>query len=194
MKQPAKVAATITHSPSAAFSFGWDASIRRPRRRCSRLRGTRRVGTRREAHRAIEGNVRDTAARIDAGERVVGGSTLEELAPGMVALLCKWWGWNRREQGEPRPEEKEDRRNQADRLIGYALEDVGGLLVDQHGAPHTLGGGAPVPLTSRCYSWLGPVAQAIIKFVEERGEYSGTSSELHSKLKPVAAQLGVDMD
>ena len=30
-------------------------------------------------------------------------------------------------------EEKEERRNQADRLIGYALEDVRGLFVDQHG-------------------------------------------------------------
>jgi primase-polymerase (primpol)-like protein len=55
---------------------------------------------------------------------------------------------------ERETEEKEERRNQADRLIGYALEDVQELFVDQHGAPHALIGGEPVPLTSRSYSWL----------------------------------------
>jgi hypothetical protein len=39
-----------------------------------------------------------------------------------------------------------------------------------------------------------PVAQAIIKFMEDKEEYSATSSEMHSKLKVVAAQLGVDVD
>src|SRR5918997_1407340 len=39
-----------------------------------------------------------------------------------------------------------------------------------------------------------PVAQAIIKFMEEREEYVATSSEMHSKLKVVAAQLGVDVE
>jgi primase-polymerase (primpol)-like protein len=51
---------------------------------------------------------------------------------------------------EHKTEDKEERRNQADRLIGYALEDVQELFVDQHG----LIDGEPVPLTSRCYSWL----------------------------------------
>src|SRR5215204_5125587 len=48
------------------------------------------------------------------------------------------------------PEEKEERRNQADRLIALALEDAQGLFVDQHGAPHALVGGEPLPLNSRC--------------------------------------------
>jgi hypothetical protein len=39
-----------------------------------------------------------------------------------------------------------------------------------------------------------PVAQAVIKFMDDKEEYTGTSSELHSKLKTVAAQLGVDVD
>jgi hypothetical protein len=39
-----------------------------------------------------------------------------------------------------------------------------------------------------------PVAQAIIRFMEDKEEYTATSSELHSKLKVVAAQLGVDVD
>jgi len=43
------------------------------------------------------------------------------MAPGIVRLLCKWWGWERKAQTEGKAEEKEERRNQADRLIGYAL-------------------------------------------------------------------------
>ena len=39
-----------------------------------------------------------------------------------------------------------------------------------------------------------PVAQAIIKFVGAEGEFVGSSSELHNKLKPVAKRLGVDRD
>jgi hypothetical protein len=39
-----------------------------------------------------------------------------------------------------------------------------------------------------------PVAQAIIKFMEDKQEYSASSSEMHSKLKVVAAQLGVDVE
>jgi hypothetical protein len=39
-----------------------------------------------------------------------------------------------------------------------------------------------------------PVAQAIIKFMEDKEEYNATSSEMHSKLKVVAAQLGVDVE
>ena len=107
-----------------------------------------------EAHRDLEGIVSDTAENLAAGEPVVGGPTLEEYAPGIVRLLCKWWGWERKVQTEDKAEEKEERRNQADRLIGYALEDVRELFVDQHGAPHALIAGEPVPLTSRCYSWL----------------------------------------
>lgn len=38
-----------------------------------------------------------------------------------------------------------------------------------------------------------PVAQAIIKFMEDKGEYSGTSSELHGKLEGVAESLGVSI-
>jgi hypothetical protein len=39
-----------------------------------------------------------------------------------------------------------------------------------------------------------PVAQAIIKFMEDKDEYTAASSKLHSKLKVVAAQLGVDVE
>jgi len=39
-----------------------------------------------------------------------------------------------------------------------------------------------------------PVAQAIIKFMEDKEDYSATSSEMHNNFKVVAAQLGVDVD
>jgi hypothetical protein len=129
----------------------------------------------REAIRDLEGIVRDTAENLQRGEHVVGGPTLEELVPGIVNLLCKWWGWDRREPVNDKPEEKENRRNQADRLIGYALEDVGSLFVDQHGAPHALVAGVPLPLTSRCYSWL----RRLMWEQEERavnGEYLKTAA------------------
>ncbi len=38
-----------------------------------------------------------------------------------------------------------------------------------------------------------PVAQAIIKFMEDKDEYAGTSSELHKKLEGVAESLGVSV-
>jgi Trm5-related predicted tRNA methylase len=38
-----------------------------------------------------------------------------------------------------------------------------------------------------------PVAQAIIRFMEDRDEYSGTASELHKKLESIAEDLGVSI-
>lgn len=48
------------------------------------------------------------------------------------------------------------RRATADRLIDYALADPRQTLLfcDQHGQPHVLVGGQPIPLTPRCYKWL----------------------------------------
>ncbi len=47
----------------------------------------------REAVRDLEGIVRDTAEKVLAGEPVVGGTTLEGSAPGVVGLLRRWWNW-----------------------------------------------------------------------------------------------------
>jgi hypothetical protein len=147
----------------------------------------------REALRDLEGIVSDTVENLRAGERVVGGPTLEEHAPGVVRLLCKWWSWERKAQAEDK-EEKEDRRNQADRLIGYALEDVQDLFADQHGAPHALIADEPVPLTSRCYSWLrrlmweeegrsvsGEYLKMAAGTLSAHAEFSGVVRELHTR-------------
>src|SRR5215210_1451405 len=144
----------------------------------------------REAYRDLEGIVSDTAENLAADEPVVGGPTLEEYAPGTVRLLCKWWGWERKAQAE----EKEERRSQADRLIGYALEDVQELFVDQHGAPHALIDGEPVPLTSRCYSWLrrlmweeegrsvsGEYLKMAAGTLSAHAEFSGEVRELYTR-------------
>jgi hypothetical protein len=148
----------------------------------------------REAHRDLEGIVSDTAKNLATGEPVVGGPTLEEYAPGIVRLLCKWWGWERKAQTEDKPEEKEDRRNQADRLIRYALEDVQELFADQHGAPHALIDSEPVPLTNRCYSWLrrlmweeegrsvsGEYLKMAAGTLSAHAEFSGEIRELHTR-------------
>ena len=148
----------------------------------------------REVHRDLESIVSDTSGNLEAGEPVVGGPTLEEYAPGIVRLLCKWWEWERKAATESKTEEKEDRRNQADRLIGYALENVGDLFVDQHGAPHALIAGEPVPLTSRCYSWLrrlmweeegrsvsGEYLKMAAGTLAAHAEFSGVSRELYTR-------------
>src|SRR5215216_3182707 len=95
---------------------------------------------------------------------------------------------------EHKTEEKEERRNQADRLIGYALEDVQELFVDQHGAPHALIDGEPVLLTSRCYSWLrrlmweeegrsvsGEYLKMAAGTLSAHAEFSGESRELYTR-------------
>jgi putative DNA primase/helicase len=95
---------------------------------------------------------------------------------------------------EHKTEEKEERRNQADRLIGYALEDVQELFVDQHRGPHALIDGEPVLLTSRCYSWLrrlmweeegrsvsGEYLKMAAGTLSAHAEFSGESRELYTR-------------
>ena len=104
---------------------------------------------------------------------------------------------DRTEEGES--EDNELRRNQADRLIGYALADLGSeggalLFVDQHGDPHALIDGSPVPLNSRCYSWLrrlmweheqravnGEYLKTAAGTLAAQAEFSGEVKELHTR-------------
>ena len=77
--------------------------------------------SKKEARRDLESIVHDTAERLSAGEPVVGGPTLEEYAPGVVRLLCKWWGWSREEQRANEPAEAEERKpTQAELLVRCA--------------------------------------------------------------------------
>lgn len=54
-----------------------------------------------EAVRDLEGIVRDTVEKLETGEPVVGGPTLEEITPGIVGRVCKWWGWTREHANGP---------------------------------------------------------------------------------------------
>src|SRR5215216_974623 len=148
---------------------------------------------RREAHRDLERAVKDTAQKLKQGKKVKVGRKLEEMEPRMAARIADYWEWDERQE-EPTPEEKEERRNQADRLIGYALENVQELFIDQHGAPHALIDGEPVPLTSRCYSWLrrlmweeegrsvsGEYLKIAAGTLSAHAEFSGKSRELYTR-------------
>ncbi len=150
---------------------------------------------RREAHQDLEGIVRDSAQGLRDGTSVVGGPTLEEMVAGLVQLLRRYWGWCREEAAQDaQVQEKEDRRNQADRLIRYALADVDGLFLDQHGSPHALVHGEPTPLNSRCYSWLrrlmweregkavnGEYLKTASGTLAAHAEFSGEVRELHTR-------------
>ena len=147
---------------------------------------------RREAHWDLKGAVEDTVDRLKQGKKVKGGRKLEEMEPGIAARIADYWDWD--EQQEDEPGEKEERRNQADRLIGYALDDVEDLFVDQHGAPHALVSGEPLPLSSRCYSWLrklmwqqeeravnGEYLKTAAGTLAAHAEFSGEVRELHTR-------------
>ena len=101
-----------------------------------------------EAHRDLETIVKDTVEKLGSGAKAWGGRELgrwEEKFPAKIADFLEW-------KEAPSADAREG--NQAQRLIGYALEDVGELFVDQNGTEHALIDGAPVPLDSGCYGWL----------------------------------------
>jgi hypothetical protein len=75
----------------------------------------------REAHSDLEGIVRDTVENLTAGKPVVGGPTLEEMEPGMVRQLCKYWGWQREEQQDEGADE-ERKPTQSELLIRCAAQ------------------------------------------------------------------------
>ncbi len=56
----------------------------------------------REALRDLEAIVRDTTEKLEHGEHVKGGRTLEELMPGMPKKIARFLGWERDDQREGR--------------------------------------------------------------------------------------------
>ncbi len=78
----------------------------------------------------------------------------QELDPGAYKrgrITFKNSGTRTDKTAEASPAKK---RNQADRLIDYALDTRAELFVDQMGAPHVLVDGEAVPLNTRSYNWL----------------------------------------
>jgi hypothetical protein len=151
-------------------------------------------------------NTLATTEQAIAESRATGVPSLEQITPGLYKELEGIFGWKARvrvgdrrigEYDHPEAEStnsREERRNQADRLIGYALEDVQELFTDQHGAPHALIDGEPVPLTSRCYSSLrrlmweeegrsvsGEYLKMAAGTLAAHAEFSGEARELYTR-------------
>ena len=57
-----------------------------------------------EAYRDVAASIRDTSRNLSSGGRVVGGPTLDEIAPGLPTLLARYYGWNERVQVAPERE------------------------------------------------------------------------------------------
>jgi hypothetical protein len=103
-----------------------------------------------EAFGDLETLARTTWEKIDAGEPTTGGKRLgEDLHEKLPRLIGKFLGWKK-----ARGEGGEREGNQAQRLVGYAMDAAGELFLDQNGTEHALIDGAPVPLDSGCYGWL----------------------------------------
>jgi hypothetical protein len=93
----------------------------------------------------LAGIVDRTAARMAAGERSIGGPSIEKRLPEMYKAL----------QAALKPTKGAAQEgNQAQRLIRYAREAVEELFLDQNGSEHALVEGAPLPLDRGCYGWL----------------------------------------
>jgi hypothetical protein len=115
----------------------------------------------REVEKNIRGVCKSTAARDEEGEEYAGGPRLEEEYPEFpLKKLRKFLGFSKsdpiKKKGDRAPggAQKEDKRNQADRLIQYALDTRARLFTDQFGMGHVLVNREALALNSRCYNWL----------------------------------------
>jgi hypothetical protein len=183
---------------------GWDA------------KGWPHEGVRREAHRDLEDIVRDTTARIAAGEPVMGGPTLEERAPGIVKALCKWWDWNTREPrasetapGDSENQAEERKPTQAELLVGCAEgaepfhtpegDAYARIRVDDHFETHLVRSkGYRRWLVRRFYERYGrpPGAQALqdaLGLLEARADFDGPESEVYVRVAEHVGAIYVDL-
>lgn len=125
-------------------------------------------GAKREAHRDIEGIVRDTAARIRDGEEATGGRKLEQLVPGLPRKLAEYWGWKGPLQDEG----------------GFHLTDMGNAerLVHRHGAD-----------LRYCYPWGRWIVWDGTRWVPDTsGRVHGMAKETVRGIYKEAAQAGDD--
>jgi hypothetical protein len=109
----------------------------------------------RKTETTIRKAVSSTARKLEEGAEVTGGPRLkEEYDQRLPSKLATALGWQKTDWSEGGSSPREDKRNQADRLVQYALDAGVPLFVDQFQAPHTLVDGEALPLTSRSYNWL----------------------------------------
>jgi hypothetical protein len=167
--------------------------------------------SKREARHDLEGIVRDTVENLAAGEPVVGGPTLENLAPGVVRLLYKWWGWERKAQEETAPAEKEEERKptQAELLIRCAEgveffhtpagDAYARIKVGDHRETHLLRSkGFRRYLVRDFFERYGkpPGAQALqdaLGLLEARAQFDGPGREVHVRVADHGGNIYVDL-
>jgi hypothetical protein len=168
----------------------------------------------REAHADLEGIVEDTTENIAAGEPVVGGPTLEEMHPGMVRRLCKYWGWSRephQENEQDSSEEKEERPTQAQLLVRCAAgaelfhtpggEAFASVPVGDHRETHQVKSkGFRRYLVREFFNQHDrpPGAQALqdaLGLLEARAQFDGTEREVYVRVagSPDGKSIYVDL-
>lgn len=162
----------------------------------------------REALRDLESIVSDTVENLEAGEPVVGGPTLEEYVPGIVRLLCRWWGWERKEHDAETGEE-ERKPTQAENLIrcadgAYLFHTPAGdsyatVAVNDHRETH--------PVRAKGFRrWLvrayfeqydrPPSNQALqdaLGLLEARAEFDGPEREVYVRVAEHGGNIYVDL-
>jgi hypothetical protein len=166
-----------------------------------------------EAHRDLEAIVRDTAENLAAGEPVVGGPTLEEMTPGIVRLLCKWWGWSTQDRGDDtggaEADAEERKATQAELLVRCASgadlfhtpagDSYATVPVGDHRATH--------PVKAKGFRrWLvrayferydrPPGNQALqdaLGLLEARAEFDGPEREVYVRVAGHAGNIYIDL-
>lgn len=143
-----------------------------------------------EAYRDISSIVADTSRNLGSGDKVVGGPTLSEIAPGLPALLARYYGWDERvpaeaDQGEPTGGRE---ATQAELLIRYA--DKAALFQTPDGEAH-----ATIEVGDHEENW--PVKSVRFKqsllrrFFQERSRAPSTQA-LTEALATIAARAVFD--
>ena len=168
-------------------------------------------GPKREAHRDLEGIVRDTLENLAVGEPVVGGPTLEDLAPGVVRLLYKWWGWERKAQEDTAEvEETQERKaTQAELLVRCAVgvelfhtpagDAYARMNVGDHTEIHPLKSkGFRRYLVRAFFERYGklPGAQALqdaLGLLEARAQFDGLGREVHVRVAEHGGNTYIDL-
>lgn len=79
---------------------------------------------RRDAHRDLEGLVRDTAARLRDAKPATGGKRLEELMPGLRRKIADYWDWSGRLDDETAERFNNTDVGNSQRLIAHHGQDL----------------------------------------------------------------------
>lgn len=165
-----------------------------------------------EAVRDLNGIIRDTAANLEAGTPVLGEPSVEESAPGVVKLLCRWWGWRDFDDRDADDQDVGGKRKgptQAELLLQYA-ENVelfhspdgtgyASIGVSDHRENHPVRGRSFRRwLLARYYSETGssPSAQAVtdaLGVVEARALFGGPERPVHLRVAGYEGSVYLDL-